>query len=132
MENTKSPATIWDKLGILLSALCLIHCILGPILLVLIPSISQFFTEEWIHIFLFIFVVLVAGYVFLSHYKYHRSKSILVSAFSGIFLLSLGLFLHDSLNAISHALINLPGSLLLIWAHWQNLQICKCTRGKTC
>ena len=58
MKDAIEDTKFWDKLGICGSTLCLIHCILPPILMVFLPlNQSALFEIEFIHDILSIVVI---------------------------------------------------------------------------
>lgn len=115
-----------DKIGMLLSVGCLIHCILFPLILPMIPLLG--FTVEhqamW-HIVLLIPIVIIAIIAFIPGYKKHKLAEILVTAFVGIICLIIS-GIMELVDVDSHALTVL-GSINLVLAHYLNHKhSCKC------
>lgn len=118
-------SSITDKLGIFGSALCLVHCLLLPILLPLFsansysPHVSG--EESWFHDFIFPALLLVAALAFSKGYRRHHSMKILSLGIGGIILISLGLF-SDHIGALQSPSIFTPvGSVILVIAHVLNI-----------
>jgi len=121
-----------DKLGIVFSALCGVHCLITPLIL-LLPFTHDFFApfhhnHEVIHLVLFILVFPLALSVV---FKARRLKinTLLILASLGIFFLSLSVlnnfvhfFEHESLAEVFLAVL---GSAFLISAHLKSLRTCK-------
>ncbi len=122
-------SSISDKLGILGSGLCLIHCLIFPLLLPFFTSTnSETEThaqglESWFHGIIFPALLLFAIHAFSKGYFIHKSKLILCSGLFGILLLSLGLvseYFHQE-RFISPEGITSIGSIILVSAHIFNI-----------
>lgn len=120
-----------DKIGIILSIGCLIHCILFPLIFPMIPLLG--FTLEhqamW-HIGLLIPIVIIAIVAFIPGYRKHKLPEILVIAFIGIcFLVSSGVL---EAYGIETGALTVLGSLNLVFAHYLNHKhSCKCDHHAT-
>jgi hypothetical protein len=126
---------ILDKLGICVSGLCLIHCLITPFILVLFPSFKlAFFGHEAFHQ---IFGVIVVSSVLMAVYpqcRKHGHKDIIGWAIAGVVFIMGGIFLgHDLGEGIEHGL-TITGSVLLIVAHIKNIKVRhgKCESTSTC
>lgn len=132
-----------DKVGIALSALCVIHCIATPFLVFLSPWLASFFDSKWSHLGVFLFIVPVAYFTFYRFYKNHKNKKPMILGTIGVLLLGISLFSpghewamghehHHDLHAHNEehfnyldTIINVIGSLILISGHWLNIKIHK-------
>lgn len=126
---------ILDKIGICVSGLCLVHCLLTPFVLVLFPSFKlAFFNHELFHQ---IFGVIVVSSVLIAVYpqcRKHGHKDIIAWAIGGVALILAGIFLgHEFGEEIEHGLTIL-GSIFLITAHIKNMKVRhgKCETKSTC
>jgi hypothetical protein len=126
---------ILDKIGICVSGLCLIHCLITPFFLILFPSIKlAFFHHEAFHQ---IFGVVVVSSVLMAVYpqcKKHGHKDIIAWAIAGVLFIMAGIFLgHDLGEEIEHGL-TIFGSILLIVAHIKNMKVRhgKCESKSSC
>jgi hypothetical protein len=113
-----------DRLGICLSSLCLIHCLLAPLVL-LLPSLGFLQIEEWFHGVLLIAAPLVALLAFIPGYRRHQNKMVFVWSSAGfvLFIAAVAFFEHGS---ILGATVSVLGSLLMIRAHLFNRRLCAC------
>ena len=137
----------YDFLGIFLSSLCGVHCLITPFLLLYFPSIGKNFESPWIHALLMGLV----GWAFYQsvylHYKIHRSKPTLgfgILGFGFLLIVSvIEVFFHSDKHGHGHneahhdesftLYLAIMGSVLLIVSHILNIRKCKCLRGKgTC
>lgn len=109
-----------DKLGILTSCLCMIHCLSGPILLMLgITAAGQtLMNEEIIHIGLLVPILLIALLSLPSGYKKHRHPIPSLLAFLGIVCM-ISALLIENLELI----LTIMASCILITAHLSNLKL---------
>lgn len=127
-----------DKVGMLLSGLCVIHCIATPFLIMFSPMVAHFFDSKWSHLGIFLFIVPVAYFTFWRFYKNHRNKKPMILGTIGILLLCLALLspghgweiggehFHSHNQEHFHYLdtiINIVGSIILMSGHWLNIKI---------
>lgn len=74
-----SVSNFADKTAIVLSSLCVLHCIASPLLLLLVPLIAgvAFITDESIHLGLLALVVPISLSTLLIIVKQHRGRRVL-------------------------------------------------------
>lgn len=122
VDSTKNG--FWDRLGIGLSGVCAIHCLLVPVFVALIPlwpAIGNF--HEYTHL---IFIVAIAPTVYLSLKRRNNSKKVSAYLIAGILVIITAWLLSHSVGMYGEAGITLVGSSLLIRGHWLNY------KSKTC
>ncbi len=113
----------WDRVGIALSGICAIHCLLVPVIVSLIPLWPAF--EElhgYTHLFFFL---AIAPTVILSLRKRHDSRMITFFLVGGVLVIFLAWFFNENLGEYGEAGITLIGSLMLIRGHWLNYKFKK-------
>ncbi|MFT4089831.1 MAG: MerC domain-containing protein [Asticcacaulis sp.] len=106
-----------DLIAIGLSGLCLVHCLLLPVIVVALPMLGVFAEDERIHQILISLAVPVSLWAVLRS-GHWRNLAIILPMMTGLSLLGLAAFaepLHDYEVPISVA-----GALLLALAHWKN------------
>lgn len=113
-----------DKLGLSLSGLCAIHCLLTPLFLLFLPAWGTFFKHEAVHLIFFLFVVPLALLSFVGVYKKHGDKTPLILGSIGSLMLLISLVEHGHQEGIH--LVSLFGSGFLVAGHLKSLR-CKCT-----
>lgn len=121
-EPTKGPAL--DVMGISLSVLCALHCILPPLLLVMVPTLAL--DPEAIEALRPVFIALVLPLALISLTKgrrLHHNNAPLRFAFLGCSLLIIGAFVHEP--HWLEIVITVSGSVLVIASHAQNFRLCK-------
>lgn len=137
-ELTTGHRRNYDLLGIFLSTLCGIHCLVTPLALLYIPSVGEHLESPWVHALLIGFVALAFHQSVYSHYKFHRSKTTLGVGLLGFaILLTTTLFevfahSHEQGHGDGHQeegamlYLALVGAILLITSHILNIRKCQC------
>lgn len=107
-----------DNIAVVCSGLCLLHCILLPVLLTLGMTgvLTAMMAAEWFHIIVLIPVIGVAlASLPMSYFKH---GSVIPVAFAGVGISGLisSLFLAE----VYELWLTIPSALLVIWAHLWN------------
>lgn len=117
-EGSSSKPGFWDRVGIGLSGICAIHCLLVPVIISLIPLWPAFEElHEYTHL---IFFLAITPTVLLSLQKKHESKAVTIFLLSGVLIIFLAWFFNERLGEYREAGVTLIGSLFLISGHWLN------------
>jgi hypothetical protein len=111
-----------DIAGVTMSGLCAAHCLMMPIAGSLLPSVTQLFENEWIHLGLLALLVPVALISFVSRKKVHKNSLPLIIGGAGIALLAAAVVSESLGPHILETLLTLCGSALLITAHIVNFK----------
>jgi MerC mercury resistance protein len=130
VKSAKAVRAKADMVGIGLSGLCMVHCLIFPLLVSFAPAILRELPgDDVTHRVLAIGIALAGGLAFRSGYKVHRKGWILALFLLGIALISTPAALGEPvLSAYGETGITVCGSLLLITAHWCNRSFChSCT-----
>lgn len=117
-DVTPSKLGFWDRIGIGLSGICAIHCLLVPVVISLVPLWPAF--EELHGYTHFIFFLAITPTVVLSLQRKHESKLVTVFLLTGVLVIFLAWFFNETLGELGEAGITLFGSILLIRGHWLN------------
>jgi hypothetical protein len=134
------PASDWrDRLGICLSVLCLVHCLLTPLLLGLVPvGAALGFWQHGFHQIFLLIVPFVALIAFIPGWKRHRDARVWYRGITGIVFLALGVavaehFGHGVSGApiewaplLAELALTVAGGACLIRAHLLNRELCTC------
>jgi peptidoglycan/LPS O-acetylase OafA/YrhL len=116
-----------DKLGMWTSALCVVHCILTPVLL----SMSSVFAylipgEQRTHRTFAILVAALGAIALIQGFRTHGRRRILVLMALGLGFIFCGAYFSDRLPVHSYEVaITLAGSVLMITAHRMNHTFCR-------
>ena len=139
MNTIDKENEVSDKVGIVLSVLCCIHCMAIPFLIVFAPALGQLFQDEIFHNIALATVVPLGLYSFISKIKLHSDKRPLIIGVIGMLFLIAGhlfhVFSHEGHSHGAHAhgtieLVELVGSIVgglsLVVAHILNIRLCRC------
>ncbi len=123
-NNNSSKLGFWDRIGIGLSGVCAIHCLLVPFVVALIPLWPAFEDfHEYTH---FIFFIAITPTVYLSLKRQHNSRKVTVYLLSGVMVIFLAWLFNHNLGEYGEAGVTLIGSTLLIRGHWLNYKTKTC------
>lgn len=114
---------LMDKLGIWVSGLCALHCLLLPLLLPVLPLIaSSFIAEAWFErMILSLSLMIGLSALLFGFFKYHRQLYPLYALIAGgVIYWNKDIFGHDY-EPITIAI----GASLIIAAHVINLKLCR-------
>jgi len=119
--SNENPTT-WDKLGIWISSLCALHCLLLPLMLPVAPLLaSSFFAQEWFEHIILVLSMLVGAFALLNGaMRYHGQLYPLVSLFVGGIIYWQKGALGEAIEPYAVGI----GALLIILGHWQNMRLC--------
>lgn len=132
MENALNSKTVWDRLGIGLSGLCAVHCLLFPLVVALLPlwPVAESI-HLWSHPVLFLLIVPTVWLALRNGGYRRRGVSLLL--LGGLATVGMAGLLHDWTGLVAsewgEALITLAGSVLLINGHWLNYRSHRRERG---
>ena len=115
-----------DKTGIWLSGLCMIHCILTPIVLIVLPMMT-FAKSEWVHLVLAGVLPIIAFGAFIPGVRRHKDWAVIKIGFVGLVLIIFAaLDPFHWLNEITEGAVTSVGSISLIMAHLRNRRNVHC------
>lgn len=116
-----------DKFAIGLSMLCAIHCLLLPLLLIALPSISALqLQNEAFHFWMLATVIPTSLYALTIGCKKHQRYRLLSWGISGLILMLMAVFFgHDIAGEYGEKILTLLGAILVVVAHWGNFRRCQ-------
>jgi hypothetical protein len=116
-----------DQIGVWTSTLCVVHCLLTPVVLSLSAVSAHFLpSEERTHRALAVAIALLGAIALIKGYRNHRSLRVLFLMVAGLAFIFGGAFWGDHLP--SHGveiLVTLIGSGFMIAAHRTNHTFCR-------
>jgi hypothetical protein len=134
-DSGKALAIPVDQIGIWTSALCVIHCLMTPIVLSLSAVSAHFLpSEERTHRSLAVLIATLGALALVKGYRSHRSLRVLLIMVAGLTCIFAGAYWGDRLP--SHrveVLVTLIGSGFMITAHRLNHTFCRecsCSHSK--
>jgi hypothetical protein len=121
MDNRPSRHDgILDHVAITLSGLCLVHCLLLPVIIVAIPLLGQF-SETHFHAQMLIVVVPVSLFAFGLAYRRHGNKAVIACGTAGIAIMFVGgTVAHANFGVLADSLLTIAGSIILAASHYFN------------
>ena len=115
-----------DKLAMTLSLACVAHCFLVPSFLILTSGFLSFSIDnEFIHTLILFIAAPVSTYALVLGYKNHKKTSFFVIGVTGLLILIAVLLGEAMLDESLVKSLTLFGSILIIFAHFKNHQLCK-------
>jgi len=123
-----------DKFAIGLSAMCAIHCLAVPVLLVLLPSAAALgLGNEQFHFWMLVAVLPSSLLALFLGCKKHKRYRLLMLGGAGLVLLSAAVLLGENIiGEAGEKILTLLGSLFVVIGHWFNFRWCGKKRGDEC
>lgn len=109
-----TKAVWWDRLGVGVSLLCLVHCLALP---VIASGVWLVIPHEDVHLWLFFVLVPLVLLSAIPGYRHHRRKSVLWLFGLGTAMVAGALSLHAVVGPAGEVVGTVAGSLLLIAGH---------------
>lgn len=131
MKNISSSL---DKSAITLSALCLAHCLLLPLLVVLVPtSFATLLNQELFHTVMVICVLPISIYALTMGCRKHNTLSVgLYGGLGLIALFSAVLLGENLLGEVGEKSLTTLGAIVIAYAHFKNYQLCQQSNDCSC
>jgi phage terminase large subunit-like protein len=116
-----------DRLGVWTSSLCVIHCILTPVLISSSAVLAHFLpAEERVHRSLALLVALFGAIALLFGFRKHGRRRILILMSAGLSCIAAAAWFGDKLPShVYEVAITMVGSTLMITAHRLNHTFCR-------
>jgi len=112
-----------DTAGVVLSALCAVHCLAGVVLVVVLglggTVLGAILADPRIHEYGLILAVALGAIGLVGGFLRHRRHSILAMGATGLALMAAGLVVR---HGLPEAALTVTGVLLLATAHIRNLR----------
>ena len=117
----------FDKFAVMLSGICILHCLLAPVLLTLLPilSVSAFVEDLVFHKLMLWLVLPTSAIALVLGCRKHRDFSILLTGAAGMLMLILIAFwAHSLLSANGEKIATTAAGILLAFSHYLNYRAC--------
>jgi len=113
---------LWDRIGMSLSGICLVHCLVFPIALALLPLWPVFDdVHAWLHPVFAVLILPTTLFAMARGRKMHGRRDVQWLLGVGVAIIVVSGFLgHEMPGALSETAVTVSGSLLLIAGHWRN------------
>ncbi len=124
VSQPNSNAGLYDRLGVLVSTACAVHCAMVPILLGILPTAGVALGDERLEWLLLALAGVIASFSLGRGYQRHRSKRVLVALSVGLSLLVVARAMEQvSDRVVAAALVSVMGAGVLIYGHLHNLRL---------
>ena len=115
-----------DKFAMSFSAICMIHCLFAPSLIVLsYSSLALTLESELIHKVILLITIPVSIFAISLGYKNHTNNSIIFTGITGLTILISALLIGENIGENAELVMTIIGSMLVIACHYRNYRICK-------
>lgn len=115
----RPPAALLDASAVVLSGLCLVHCLVLPLLVALLPVLGAWAQQEWVHALLVALAAPLSGYaLWCAHRRRRLPPPLWALAVLGLSCLVAGA--GEWFGPGSETPVTVAGSLLLAAAHLWN------------
>ncbi|MEP0354279.1 MAG: MerC domain-containing protein [Paraglaciecola sp.] len=121
----KKIVNIADRSAILLSTLCVVHCLLMPLILILLPTLTSlvFFSDERFHTWLLYAVIPISAFAIVLGYFHHRNWLVVLITSIGMAVLVLVAILgHDVFGERGEVFASVVGSIVVAYGHIINFK----------
>ena len=118
---------VFDKVGLFFSGLCLVHCLVLPVFLILFPVLKHysFFQDKYFHDWMFLFVLIPALLSFGPHFmKTKNLKTILLPVVAIVILFFTNILFHQ--HGLFETIVTSFASMILMYAHYKHLKSKHC------
>lgn len=125
--KTQDELGLLDRLGIVLSTLCMVHCLVTPLLILSLPLMARYYLlHPYFHWILAVVLLPLGLFAFARGYQRHHQKAVWYLGLPGLFLVAVSpLILHETQTLGPEPLWVSIGSVLLVAAHWKNQKSCR-------
>lgn len=112
-----------DYTSISLAGVCVVHCFLTPVALILFPVVGSTFVFEEVFHELMLFLVIPASVVaiFLGCRR-HKDFSVIMLGGVGLYFLLVGAF---AATGYAESILTLIGACIMISGHLRNFRLCR-------
>ena len=123
MDNSSRGPAILDQVAVTLSGLCLLHCLLLPFIVVILPFLGQF-SDDHLHVEMLIVVIPISTIALWLGFRGHRNVGVVISGLLGLILLTIGgTIMHAAHGLMADRALTVIGSLILALAHHRNYRL---------
>ena len=125
--NKFKDSIILDKVAVLLSATCMLHCLTFPVLLTLYPVLQGGLLEEqYFHAMLLVFVIPASVIALTIGCRKHRQLLVVGIGLVGLVILTLTAFWgHDLFGLMGERIVTSIGGAILATSHILNYRYCR-------
>lgn len=120
MLNAPRKSEWLDGAAVLLSALCLLHCLALPLIVAGLPLLAQS-SDSHLHAQVLVIVIPLSVVALGLGFRHHRKPWILWAGFAGLAILMIGATVaHSQFGPRVDTVVTVLGSIVLATAHFYN------------
>ncbi len=93
---------MWDRVGLVVSGLCMVHCVAMPMLFAFAPTASRLFGNFNAHAWLAGISLFIAFATFIPSFLQHRHRGVLTLALTGLSIIALAAINDDCCQPASN------------------------------
>ncbi len=117
---------IFDAIGLTISGTCVMHCLLAPVTVILLPVFGLTVSQEEVLHEIFLYLIVPSAIIAITMgCRKHKDYSVALLATVGIILLVYAVVTHDTNTEQLVKLITLFGSTLVVVSHVRNYLLCR-------
>ena len=123
-----------DKIAASMSLVCVLHCLFVPSFFIAVSSTSALTIDnEIIHYLLLLITLPVSLYALCLGLKNHNKRGVFAIGITGLVLFVLAILFGEAYaGETGERVVTVIASLLVIYAHYQNYQICRKLECSSC
>ena len=126
LDRFTSMQRIFDTIGFTISSTCVLHCLLAPVTVILLPVFGLTVSQEEVLHEIFLYLIVPSAFIAITMgCRKHRDYSVAILASLGIILLVYAVITHDTNTEQVVKLITLFGSALVVISHVRNFLLCR-------
>lgn len=116
-----------DTTAVVLSGICMLHCLALPVVLTVVPILNiSLLEEQTFHLLMMVFILPVSLVALSIGCRQHKDLATLVLGAAGLATLSVtALFGHSLFGLAGERIVTSIGGLILASAHIQNYRACR-------
>lgn len=111
---------IFDKIAVIISAICLAHCLIVPVLIIILPFLGFLAHDTWVHTALIFMAAPISAFALWRNGGWRDALN-LTLAIIGILLLGVGAF--GTHLSYWETPLSVCGALLVGYVHLRNLHL---------
>ena len=110
-----------------LSLLCALHCLVSPLLIVMLPSLVALqFDDEAFHVWMVLAVIPISVYALTMGCKKHKRYRLLGLGLFGLLLLVSAIFSGEALiGDFWEKALTVTGAVIIALGHYWNYRLCR-------
>lgn len=127
LPSSDKHRSFLDSIAVVLSGICLLHCLALPLVLTGLPIVNTVLLDEEIFHSIMIIVILPISVIALTiGCRQHRDALTMILGAIGLSILTaMALFGHDMVGVTGERIVTSIGGLILAAAHIRNFLCCR-------